>query len=221
MRRSSMLGLLVVFCLAGTARAAVNITFEPPGLVARGITPGQKALVFGIGREPITYSTRVHQKLEIVVDSDGDGQVSLPLSGELVGASVWWVVDMASGAASVAAPAAFELRQVAAEDEDLSSLIAPSPELAILHRSLFEVVLVRPGVGAWTARVADGARADADDVYDGTLRVALLALEPFEEGQAALAGIGATDLLLGIDPASLEVLSLLPGSSAVTGGGAR
>jgi hypothetical protein len=192
------------------AGAAVSVTFEPSAVVATGISPSQQVVVFGVAREPTAFSVRVVSRVEVLTDEDGDGKVSYAVEAGLVGASVWWVVDLATGEAAVGAPEDFEVRWVPAEDETLPSASAAEPELTVSQRSRLEVLLVRPGVGAWRGSAADGGRADSDASPDGVLRVPLLGLDPVETSAEPLTSLQGGDLLFAIAPNTLEVLSFSP-----------
>ncbi len=212
MRRVGRLlgGMGLLALAASPAFAEVSVAFEPVAVVARGISPGQQAVFFSVTREPIAFGVRVVRRLEVIADEDGDGLVRYEVEAGVVRASAWWVVDLATGDAAVSAPEDFGVRWVPEEEETLPAASAVEPELALAQRSRLEILLVRPGVGAWRQSAADGGRGDSDASPDGLLRVGLLELEPAGTAPGPLTELRAGDVVFGIAPNTLEVLSFEP-----------
>ncbi len=204
---------LVTSALAGWAAvggAQPAISFEPTAVTASGVSPGRQAVFFSVTREPIAFGVRVVPRLEVIADEDGDGLVRYEVEAGVVRSSAWWVVDLATGEAAVAAPEGFPVRWVPAEEETLPAAPAVEPELALAQRSRLEILLVRKGVGLWRQSAADGGRGDADASPDGLLRVALLELEPAGAATERLTELRSGDMVFGIAPNTLEVLSFEP-----------
>ncbi len=205
---SRLLGRVGLLALASNpAFAAVSVDFAPSAVVARGISAGRQAVFFSVTREPIAFGVRIVPRLEVIADEDGDGLVRYEVEAGVVRSSVWWVVDLETGEAGVAAPEDFGVRWVPAEEETLPVASAVEPELALAQRSRLEILLVRNGVGLWRQSAADGGRADADASPDGELRVPLLDLEPAGSATEPLTVLKAGDLVFAIAPNTLEVLS--------------
>jgi len=210
MRRAPAVFLCAAACLLPAVVAVQaqapkppQIRFEPQAVVAEGISPGKKVVFFSIAREVSGYATTTVHRQEILSDADGKGIVRFELGREVPFKSVWFAVDLDTGQFAVAAPEGFPLREV------------PFPARAIpaalnrleLQRSLVEVVLVRPAVGAWAVRVGDGGALDEDREADGTLRAALSNLTPLGESPAPPERLRPDDLLLVIDPQTLVYLT--------------
>jgi hypothetical protein len=85
---------------------------------------------------------------QIAVDTGGAGSVRLDLGKPVPAQSIWFAVDLASGQFAVRAPEGYPLRPF-----DLPANAIPGTLNRIeIARRLLLVVLVRPGIGAWTLR---------------------------------------------------------------------
>ncbi len=223
MRQTRALGVLAIltgvgFPMAGLAQPTVS--FEADAVLV-GLPAGGSAAVLSVTRRGIEYGVEIERGLTVVHDEDGDGVARLAVDAGVYPASTWWVVDLESGQGVVAAPEDGPVHWMAPEDGSLEAPSTPSPDLLVLNHSRLELLVVRPGSGAWRASAVDGGLADADGVPDGTLHVALLGLANVEPEGAALASLTSGDQLFDMDPNTLEVLPLSPqaGSLAATGGG--
>jgi hypothetical protein len=183
-----------------------RITFETDAVVISGMTPKGQAVVFGVTREvgEDDFHT-VRRYLETLTDDDGDGIVRYTVEKGIPLRSIWAAADMESGDYGAAAPEGFELQQVDWKGQGLQHL--PEGKDAIEdQRSLLELLVVRPKTGAWSVRVSDGDKTDADGAIDGRLEGVL-------EGMTALtvetprppASFEPDDLVLAIDPAAMEI----------------
>jgi hypothetical protein len=74
------------------------------------------------------------------------------------------------------------------------------------ERDDLEVLLVRPGVGAWTLRVADGGANDGDGILNMNLRTTLERMERLYGADPVPhpARVQVKDLLILIDPHRLD-----------------
>jgi hypothetical protein len=137
-------------------------------VTASGLTPGGRVVWFGVMRESNQGALDWSHLEQIATDSGGTGSIQLDLGKPVPAQSVWFAVDLASGAFAVGAPADYPLRPF-----DLPAHAIPAALNRLeLARRLLVLVLVRPGVGAWTLRVGDGGPGDADGVADGFLGAA-------------------------------------------------
>jgi hypothetical protein len=152
---------------------APAITFQKTVVAVAGITPKGQALLFGVAREIAAddVATLVRRS-QVLTDDDGDGTVSLDLGEEVPFRSLWVAVDLATGQVTAAAPAGYPLRLVSWRGQGIvrSSARADRVEDAC---TFAEVLLVRPGVGAWQLTVGDGSSSDDDGAADGRIAAAL------------------------------------------------
>jgi hypothetical protein len=208
-----MRSFLVVFCLLGSVTPAVAappvVSFEPQAVTAAGVTPKGRLVWFSIAREISRNAAKIVPRIEQVDDDDGDGQVRLDLARPVPLRSIWFAVDLETGETGVAAPEGFPLLEATLPDQ----AIAAALDRLDLERQFVYLLLVRPGVGAWTLRVGDGGSSDEDRQPDGTLRAALASLEglgpvPIPPPER----FSPKDVLLVIDPNRMEFLRFQVGS---------
>lgn len=196
--------------LGSTASAPpeLPITFEEAAVLAAELTPGGEALFFSIARVPLGYSQRVERRVE-VVPVDPLGEAYYELGAERAGGgvprkSVWAVVDLSSGAYGIAAPGGFVLDESPFPGNGFQ---VGAPGLVNRLRHTFawvDLVLVRPGVGAWTFRASDGGGADRDGVADGRTVTALEDAAPVGAAPAPPDRFQAEDVIVVIDSRTLR-----------------
>src|SRR5436305_11879570 len=153
--------------------SAPAIAFEKNAVVVTGLTVKGQAVLFAEARELAEddVATLVRRSL-MLTDDDGDGTVRLDLGKEVPLRSVWVAVDFATGQVAVAAAEGYPLRRVDWRGEGIvrGNSHADRVEDA---RTFAEVLLVRPGVGAWQLTVGDGSSSDDDGAADGRIAAAL------------------------------------------------
>ena len=91
--------------------------------------------------------------------------------------------------------------------QELAGSLGGAPDLLQDRRELIEVLLVRPGQGAWELTVGDGGPADEDGTGDGHLQASFSRMNPLASlaAPSAPAKLAAGDLLVVVDPETLEV----------------
>lgn len=183
----------------------LKLAFEANAVVATGVPPGGQVVWFAVAREIAQRSATIVRREEIAADDDKDGAVRFELGRPVPLQSIWVAVDLASGAAAVATPEGYPLRRV-----DLPGGATGhgggKPDWVEDDRGLVEILLVRPGQGAWGATVGDGGQADGDGAYDGRLMAPLDRLRGV--GAAAPAPpehFSPRDVVVVIDPNRMEV----------------
>lgn len=189
--------------LAAHAQTAPTLTLGLTSVTASGLTPSGSALWFGatrVGNGAFNQSSLVQKE----VSADVTGWTELPLDGELPARSLWAVVDATSGAFAVAVPEGFDrLEEPFVASEVGRSSDGVADRLVAAHPWLF-LLVVRPGVGAWSGTVADGRESDADGVKDGVVVAPLAALSPLAGSSPSPAALLAGDVVVWIDPRSLS-----------------
>lgn len=200
--------LCVVLALAPVASVAA----APPRIALADdhlsiSSAGATSIVFGVAREIDSDDVvTVRTWTEVLSDDDRDGNVRLELGRPLAAASVWIAVDAGSGAFDIATPAGLELRRRAWRGQGLRK--RPDGRDAIGDsRGQAELLVVRPGGGAWRLRLGDGGPSDEDGSADGRLEAPLDRLVPLADGPPPPKEFQAEDFVLLVDPNSLEVVT--------------
>ncbi|MEM9292278.1 MAG: hypothetical protein AAGD01_11405 [Acidobacteriota bacterium] len=198
------LGVLVLLALnfPGSVNALTLAVDSDLGQVSvTGATADGEVVLLAVERVRHLYWSEVRRgDYRELADSSGDVLLT-PIDG-VAWASVWVAVDLATGDSVVATPAGYPLRQLSAGTA-AASVSGTSVNLTV---AAAEVVIVRPGVGRWIARLRDGGGGDSGVAHDGSIQLALVDLASAPQESTPLpTGFSAGDLVVGIDPQRLEV----------------
>jgi hypothetical protein len=206
-KKTKLLSLSLLLLAAGSASAApLGLAPRGSGVTVSGLTPHGRAVVFGITREadPEDDVPTIQSRAEVLSDDDGDGIVQDDLGRPLPLRSIWAAVDLATGAVDSAAPSGFPLRKVAWRGRGLTE--EPGGGAAVEDQRPFaELLVVRPGAGAWTLRIGDGGPADADGAADGRLLAPFAAMTPLAGSPPPPQTFQDGDIVILLDPNTLEM----------------
>jgi hypothetical protein len=210
----SRLSLLVCLFLLPAAQAMgqgtpePSLSFEENAIVASGLTPGEKAVWFGVERrtdEEFSTELARHQGLEPVAP---DGTARLVLARPAASSSVWVVVDLETGAYKVTAPEGYLIARAISLLPSLNQGAVDLPDGIVDQRPYVFGLLVRPGEGAWSFAGGDGGDQDSDGIVNGQSRFALdqlAALPGAEESLAPPVKANSGDLWIVVDPRKMEI----------------
>jgi hypothetical protein len=193
-------------CLAVPGAAApLRMVLESDAVVISGVTAKGKAALLGVTREigEDEYPT-ARRHLEVLTDEDGDGVVRYPVEGGVPLRSLFAAVDLASGDFETVSPEALGLRRVPWRGRGPGRW-AGGKDSVEDRRRILELLMVRPSVGVWAARLKDGDGSDADGVIDGRVEGLLESLSPLEAGPEAPSEFQRGDVVLALDPSVLEI----------------
>ncbi|MCH9646804.1 MAG: hypothetical protein K0U98_01120 [Deltaproteobacteria bacterium] len=200
--------LFLAFMGAVTPMAASQpqLVFKNGLVIASQVTPGGCGVFLGVSKEAADWTEVTLPGLAPVVDDNGDGILNYSPGGITTNKAVWAVVDATSGDYTVNTPIPAALVTV-----DPATLSGNRIQLVDARQSL-ELLVVRPGVGAWHSRNFDGTASDDDGVDDGQITVPLrdVLTQVWPLGSTvAYKGAAPGDVLVGIDPTRLEFWSLV------------
>lgn len=200
-RRSCGLAVAAVLAATPAAGAGPALAFDVDRVTATGVTPAGRAVVLSVSRQRGEWIGLTTPRVATVLDTDGDGAVDYLPGGDLADRSLWAVVDLESGEFVVGAPDGFTM----VETEVDPPAMASQPGLLTDPRCDLELLVVRPGVGAWHGRAGDGADGDDDGVENGAVALQLSALDPVWPvyGGVLLDRLRHGDVVIGIDPLRL------------------
>lgn len=186
--------------------ASLTIHLEGQQIRVEGLTPGSSVVLFGSKHETEDFHARLTQVVEVLVDSDQDGEVVLgPLDEKIPPFSVWLAADLQSSLIGYATgdpefdPANLPAPLLASE--------APEGPTTLLHfseRDAVEAILVRHGVSVWRLSGRDAGEGEAVGEPDGNLDLQLQQFEHLAGEIDPLEFATTTDLVLAIDPRTLE-----------------
>jgi hypothetical protein len=185
------------------------ITLQPRSVTVDGVTAGGQVVWFGMAREVAEddVATLV-RRAEVQTDGDGDGRIVWDLDREVPLRSIWVAVDLATGRAVAVSPEGYPLRRVSWRGRGLARG-NPRADRVEDFRGYAEVLLVRPGAGAWRLTVGDGSEQDDDGAPDGKLAAALDRMRPLPGTAGGAAEpptrFGPKDVVVLIDPNGMEL----------------
>jgi hypothetical protein len=164
-----------------------------------GITPGSDAVWFGITMDTFNSTRRLKRHAAVVADSDRDGTVLYELP-EISRFSLLFVVDAKTGEYAV-----FRAEGVDAIEHDLRGKTwRAGLEDFDLHADVLEVLVVRPGEGAWTTSAMEGGANDGDGRRNGKFRLKVRDMDPIvTTNNKPQSKVRRNDLLIMIDARTL------------------
>ncbi|MEO8277237.1 MAG: hypothetical protein ABI639_13570 [Thermoanaerobaculia bacterium] len=197
---------LVASPLTAQPEPTLAIAFGESSIRIEGASRSGEVVWFSIASESSGYaSTTVPRSGS--GSADARGVATVDLEDRIPPHSIWAAVDLASGAFALATPETYPLRRSALNPEAIQADSSGRSRWLHANRSDLHLLLVRPGVGAWVGRFSDGSSDDADLETDGNLIADLGNLRPVGNTRSILEEFRGGDVLIGIDPLQMDVIS--------------
>jgi hypothetical protein len=113
-------------------------------------------------------------------------------------------VDVTPGAFALATPEGMPRREVALPGDSL--VRSPRGAIEVLQdsRQFLEILVVRPGEGAWRLSVGDGGASDADRQPNGSIQAAFASMQAIQSAKAAPGQLLPGDVIVVVDPRQME-----------------
>jgi hypothetical protein len=206
-------GLLLAARAGGQTPALVpTLVFSDQAIQAQGMSAGGSVIWFGIGRQVREYAETLSEHQAVTV-ADAQGQSQLAVAPAVPRHSIWVAVDLKTGLFVLAGPPAFPLRRFELKPAAVSVGGGSAGDQILDPSDIIEVLLVRPGQGAWSKSISRGSVED--QAGPGAAYVAfslgqLLTVQP--GGAAAPAKVNAGDLLFVAHPRAMEIGSAVIGA---------
>ena len=198
--------------LPATLAAAPAISFGEKRIEATGVSPFAKVVFFGVAREGQGYRTRVVTRYETVEDLDRDGVVGLELDAAVAFRSIWAAVDLTSGEYVVASPAGYAPTEVKFPTAGLRDQADGKLDRLEGRGYSLEVLVARPGLGAWHLSLGDGDPDDEDGVANGRIEWAVGKGRPVKGDPPAPLDFSPGDVVIAMDPTRMEIYAArMPG----------
>jgi hypothetical protein len=190
---------------AQAAPGGPALSVSTAAVTATGMSPGGAVVWLGMARKVVAYEA-IYAHRHGTVHADAKGQAQLPVTEAVPRQSIWVAVDLKTGAYATASPAgfaplAFEL--AAATLEVRGGVLA---DRLIDAADYGEVLLVRPGKGAWGKSVGRGGADDESAPGEATLKLALDKLLPVPGTTDPSPGkLAAKDLVFVLHPRTMAI----------------
>lgn len=198
MRTLLSLGVVLLFAPGVAAASALEVRVAERELLVSGARPGATVLVIGVTREPRGFHSllRTHALPAVVSDARGDAKIAY--GAEVPAKSLWIAVDVQTGLTGAGAPGDFPVRQFEIDPG------AVAPDRVVLARTVLDMLVVRPGAGAWLLSAYEGGRGDGDRAVDGKLSVLASELAPAVGKERLSGGLRPGDVVIALDPDQME-----------------
>jgi len=160
-----------------------------------------------VAREPREFIGRIVDRETVLRDDDGDGAVSWTLETPVPFRSMWAAVDLASGQFTLGTPEDYPLRLLGAETSETETTDGQLNRI-LVRRDFVELLLVRPGVGAWMAQLFDGEDLDRDGAATLSVSAAPADLQPVAASPKAPEVFLPGDVVVVMDPDAMAVSAM-------------
>jgi len=203
--RPALILASLAFLLSGPSLgAAPVIGFEQKGVVVvSGVTPGGRVACYGVAHDWVDFYRGIYRWGREAVDDDRDGSVTVELPREVPVRSVWACVDIATGAVAIAAPDDSPRKEVALRGRG-SLLGAHGDRQFQVESERVDLLLARPGEGAWLQLAGDGATNDDDRAADGAVHARAAGFKGIGAVKAVAASLQGACTIVAFYPLTLE-----------------
>lgn len=186
---------------------SLTVEFDQQGDVrVAGLAPGSTAVLLGAIHETQDFHARLSRVAEAATDTDRDGEVIFDLVDEKPAPlSVWLAADVDTGVSGMTTGSVEFLPGLLPAPTMVSSERGGTPDrLRFAERDAVEAMLVRVGAGSWSISGLDAGSGETSEIPDGDLELDVGEFSFLVGGNGTPGALVADDLVLAIDPRSLE-----------------
>jgi hypothetical protein len=213
--RFGLLALLTGILALSTPAASqkgvppLSVTFEANAVVVGNATPGGDVITYGMSRTPQPVRPSIRHYEGTLKASVPGGQARFDIGDAVPSASVWIFVDQASGRFTVASPTPALLHELVVTTNSVQKNENGDRSEVELPFTFVDVLLVRPGVGQWSVRIAHGGANDTSPRSDGKVSADLKHMKHLAGKQVASPNrLEQGDVLIGLEPFSFRYFAL-------------
>ena len=202
MTRPLFIAFVLSLFIGFPAVAAMTLAVDAQGVTVSNVAAGSRVILFGVGREPLGYQSKVRRWTEVLTDEDHDGVVRFTAASTRK--SIWIAVDFDRGDAVAATGPDYPRREVTA---GFGVKRNNAGQLSKLEnaRGIADLIVVRPGRGAWRRLVLKHSPVDETRGRPETMRIDAGSLEPVNGLPSDdLKHVRRGDVLAMIDPTEME-----------------
>jgi hypothetical protein len=205
--------LLTTTAVGPVARAQATpggpaLTVTAAAVTATGMSPGGAVVWLGMARKVEAYEP-IYVRRHGTVQADAKGQAELPVTEAVPRHSIWLAVDLKTGAYATASPAGFVPLAFTLSPEALEVRGAALADRLIDTADYGELLLVRPGKGAWGKAVGRGGADDESATGEAVVKLSFDKLLPVPGTvEPAPAKLSAKDLVVVLHPRAMAIAAL-------------
>jgi hypothetical protein len=180
-----------------------SLAVSAQAVTATGMTPGGAVVWLGMARKVVEYEA-IFARRQGVVQADALGTAQVPLAEAVPLQSIWVAVDLKTGLYATASRAGFSPRAFALGAGALEVRGAGLADRLLDAADYGEVLLVRPGKGAWGKTIGRGGAADESDPSEPTYKLSFDKLEAVSAADGAAPGkLSPRDLVFVLHPQAM------------------
>ena len=199
----SVLWLLLFFSMSIAAQGSLSLSIGANEVKASNASKGSKIVFFGDQIEPRTYFASYFHGADVIASST-DGSAIFDLQRPVPRSAVWIAVDSETGDVAMAIPPGSPALEYVPDADSLKHDFSGNIAKLQLPFIIADVLLVRPGDGAWRISVADGGPKDEDHQHNGKTSASIETLAQFEREKKPPNALKRGDVLVIIEPRSLR-----------------
>ena len=188
------------------AAAGPVLVVSATAVTASGMTSGGDVVWLAMLRRVVEYEA-VYSRRQGVVQADAQGGAQLPVPDAAPPPQSFWIaVDLKTGAYAMASPAGFSplLFDLAGDALNVRGDALADQLVDVADHA--EILLVRPGKGAWGKGVGRGGTDDESSPTDAAYKLSLDRLEPLRGADGPSSGkLNAKDLLFVLHPEAMAL----------------
>jgi hypothetical protein len=190
--------------IAADAPPALQLSVAGSTVRIANVTSGGDVVLFSASLANDRGVLRQRSAADVLHDDDGDGVVTFQSATPIPLRSIWIAVDETNGQSAIGGRA------------DYAPTILPFPQRLVKQdadgiigifgdeRLAAEMVIVRPGKGAWRLVALDGETTDGDRQHDGRLSLAAADAQPLDAKSETPKRLKNGDVIAVIDPDRME-----------------
>jgi hypothetical protein len=201
-RRAILLASLCI-CSARLFGADFTVALRGPSVVAEHATPNGDVAFFSETVSPLTYFPAYYHAA-LTMPANGNGESVFSTSHAHDQAAIWIAVDIETGAVATATgsgvPAVPFTLVDASQKRDVSGQIVKMQ----LPFDISDLLIVRPGQGAWHVTAIDGGPADEDHTQNGKTAMSIETLVSFKKNSKPPHALKKGDVIVAIEARSLR-----------------
>jgi hypothetical protein len=202
---AAVVSLIASALFAAQPSAPPVVTVAEQQVTVSNATPNANVVLYSIGLEPYRRLERVTRTAKVVV-AGADGVATYASQTPISTRSVWIAVDDATGSYALASREGYEIRRIDFPESALKKDVAGEVEALLVDRAILHVAVIRPGVGAWAVIGYEGGAGDTDKKSDGHLSLDFALAHPFSDGTPELKHLKNGDVVIAVDPNTLETM---------------
>lgn len=190
---------------AQVTSAAPSLAVTAQAVTAAGMTPGGDVVWLGLVRKVVEYEA-AYGRRQGVVQADASGAAQIPIGDGVPPQSTWIAIDLKTGAYAMASPDGFSplLFDLAPAALNLRGDALADQLVDVADHA--EILLVRPGKGAWAKTVGRGGADDESNPNDAAFKLSLDKLEPLRGADGPSSGkLNPKDLLIVLHPEAMAI----------------